>query len=80
MKPELEAATTDQILPMIKNDLGIGFLPEIYAKEALERKEVCTLSIKENIPKRQICFIENKQYPLSIAAKELKSLLFENAF
>lgn len=77
MKPELEAATTDQILPMIKNDLGIGYLPEIYAKEALAKKEVCPLHLKEDIPMRQICFIENKQYPLSIAAQALKSLLFE---
>lgn len=76
-KPELEAATTDQILPMVKNDLGIGFIPGIYAKEALEKKEVYELHLSEQIPTREICFIENTDNPLNIAAKELKSLLLQ---
>lgn len=74
--PELQAATTDQILPMIKSDLGIGYLPEIYAKEALEKREVFRFLLQEEIPSRKICLIENEEYPLNIAAKELKTLLF----
>lgn len=79
LKPELEAATADQLLPMIKNDLGIGYIPEIYAKDALKKKEVYQLCLSEDIPARQICFIENRQYPLSIAADALKDLLMTNA-
>lgn len=75
LNPELEAATTDQILPMIKNDLGIGFIPEVLAKDALKKQEVYHIPLVEKIPSRQICFIENENYPLSIAAKELKQLL-----
>lgn len=74
--PDLYAATTDQILPMIKNDLGIGYLPKIYAEDALEKGEAYPLTLAEEIPFREICFIENEEYPLNIAAKELKSLLF----
>ena len=83
LRPEFEATTTDQILLMIKNDLGIGFIPEIYVKELLVKKEVYQLPLLESIPKREICFIENEQYPLSIASKEFKSLLmnyFESCF
>ena len=76
-KPELQAATTDQILPMVKHDLGIGYMPEIFAKEAIEKGEVYRLSLWEAIPPRQICFVENERYPLSIAANELKSLLVD---
>lgn len=76
-KPELQAATTDQILPMVKHDLGIGYMPEIFAKEAIEKGEVYRLSLWEEIPSRQICFVENERYPLSIAANELKSLLVD---
>ena len=76
--PELQAATTDQILPMIKSDLGIGYLPETYAKEALEKREVFRFLLQEEIPTREICLIENEEYPLNIAAKELKTLLFHN--
>lgn len=75
LKSELEVATTDQILPIIKNDLGIGFIPEIFAREALAKGEVHQLSLAEEIPLRQVCLIENENHPLSIAAKELKKML-----
>jgi DNA-binding transcriptional LysR family regulator len=75
LKPELEAATTDQILPIVRNDFGIGFVPEVFAKEALNNHEVYQITLKEELPPRQICFIENADYPLSIAAKEIRKLL-----
>ena len=74
-KPEFEAATTDQILPMIINDLGIGFIPKMYAADALKKKKVYEIKIKEDIPVRKICLVENSEYPLSIAATELKNEL-----
>lgn len=74
-KPELQAATTDQILPMIKNDLGIGYVPQIFAEDALKQGEVCHISLTEEIPPRQICFVEHQRHPLNVAARELKALL-----
>ncbi len=73
--PELQAATTDQILPMIKNDLGIGYVPKIFARDALDKGEVFRLSLTEQLPVREICLIENEQYPLSVAARKLRTLL-----
>lgn len=78
LKPELEAATIDQILPMIRSDLGIGFLPEILAEEALGKKEVFRIPLVEEIPERQICFIENEAYPLSLTAQALKNLILKS--
>lgn len=75
--PELQAATTDQILPMIRNDLGIGHIPEIFARDALDKGEVFQLSLAEEIPSREICLIENGQYPLTVAARELQTLLMD---
>lgn len=75
LKPELEAASTDQLLPIIKSNLGLGFVPEILAKDALEKNEVYPIILAEEMPSRHIGFIENTDHPLSIAAKELKSLL-----
>ena len=40
LEPAVEAATTDQILPMIRYDLGLGFIPESFAREALEQGEI----------------------------------------
>lgn len=77
-KPELEAATTDQILPMIENNLGIGYIPNIYVKDALEKQSVYQLHVKEQIPNREIYFIENRNNALSVAAKAFKTLLLDN--
>lgn len=77
LKPELEAATTDQILPMIESNLGIGYIPDIYVKDALEKHSIYQLHLKEQIPKREICFIENRNNTLSVAAKAFKTLLLD---
>lgn len=77
MKPELEAATTDQLFLMIEHDLGVGYIPEIFAREAVEEGRVRRLTLAEEIPSRQICLVENRRRPLNIAAQELKALLME---
>lgn len=75
LRPEFEAATTDQILPMVKNNLGLGFFPEELAKEALNTGEVCQITLLERIPLREIFLVENKERPLTVAAGALKNLL-----
>lgn len=75
LKPDFEVAATDQIMPMVKNNLGIGFIPLIFALDALSKKEVFEIPLKEKIPARQICLIENAEHPLSVAAMEMKKLL-----
>ena len=75
LKPEFEAATTDQILPMVKNNLGLGFFPEKLAKDALLTGEVCQIHLQEAIPCREIFLVENKERPLPIAAEALKTTI-----
>lgn len=77
LKPELEAATTDQILPMVKNNLGLGFLPEIFAREALDAGEVFQIHLQEALPWRSIYLAENKERPLTITAEALKDMLIQ---
>lgn len=78
LRPEFEAATTDQILPMVKNNLGLGFFPEAMAKEALKAGEICRLPLQESIPSREIFLVENKERPITVAAGALKDLLTGN--
>ena len=75
LHPDMETATTDQVLPLVKSGLGIGFLPENLAAEALERNEVFQIRLAESIPERNICLVKDTLRPLSIAAKELEKLL-----
>ena len=63
--PDIEVSTSNQILPIVKNDLGIGFIPESFAKKETE----------ENIAPREICLIKRKDFSLSVAARELETVL-----
>lgn len=74
-KLDTEVATANQLLPMIKCNLGIGFLSDFLARDAL--KEGCVLSIPlcGDSPEREICLVEDKTRYLSIAANEFKKML-----
>lgn len=72
--PDVEAATADQILPMVKSDLGIGFVPtDFLEKENMENLMI--LHMEPAIPSRNICILKHKGTPLSIAASELEKWL-----
>ncbi len=75
-KPDIEAFTADQILPMVKADLGIGFVPEEFLEDG---GGICRIDLKEQIPKRNIVIIKRKGQPLSVAAKELERMIRECA-
>ena len=77
LKPEFEAATTDQILPMVKNNLGLGFFPKELASQALASDEICQIHLQEPVPYREILLVENKERSLPIAAEALKEILIQ---
>lgn len=75
-KPDIEAFTADQILPMVEADLGVGFVPEEFLRG---RTDICRINLNEEIPKRNIVLIKRKKQPLSVAAKELERMISEHA-
>lgn len=75
LRPDIEVATADQILPMVKYDLGLGFLPEFFAREAMEKGEVFEIPLKERLPERQICLVRDSRRPLSAAAQRFCGML-----
>lgn len=74
-QPDMEAATTDQILPMAEHNLGIGFFPEKLAAEALAQGKIVQIPLAGPLPTRHVCLVHNTQRPLSFAAKKLKQML-----
>ena len=44
--PDIEAATTDQVLPMIVHNLGIGFYPEPLAREVINDGRFLPFSLR----------------------------------
>lgn len=74
-KPDVEAATADQILPMVRSDLGIGFVPtDFLQNENMENLVVLTMD--REVPKRNICILKRKDTALTISAHELEKMLY----
>ena len=76
--PDTEAATTDQILPLVKCELGLAFLPESMAEEAIRKREIVQIQLRESIPERNVCMVYESRRPLNVAARELKSLILKS--
>ena len=74
-QPDVEAATADQILPMIKSGLGIGFVPTAFAQDDILSGNVFVLQLNQTIPTRSIYFLKQTDQPLSLAAKELETMI-----
>lgn len=77
LSPDTEAATADQILPMVENDLGIGFVPQEFLKNVPLGKNVFVLDLEEQIPERTICLVKRSDRPLGVAAEELEKMIRE---
>lgn len=73
--PDTEAATTDQVLPLVKSELGLAFLPQEMTEEALAKHEVIQIRLKEEIPERYVCMVYDRKRPMSVAAQKLKQIL-----
>ena len=75
LKPDTEAATTDQMLTLVKSELGLAFVPEPMTKELLARGELVELHLQEIIPQRSICLVYDHHRPLNTAARKFQQLL-----
>ncbi len=73
----MEVATSDLMLPLLENNLGIGFVPEKLALPLLKEKKLIQIHISCDIPRRSIQIVSDKGRGKSLAAdtfyKYLKS-------
>ena len=75
--PDIEVSTSNQILPIAQNNLGIGFVPASFAEKKLASGDVYKLETAEVIEPREICLVKRADFSLSIAAKEFEKRLKE---
>lgn len=79
LEPEIEAATADQILPLVKSGLGIGFVPEAFIQEEPTQQNLFVLQLEEPLPVRHVCLLKRTDVPLSIAARAMEQMLLDSA-
>ncbi len=68
-EPMIVTATMDQVLPMVKTGLGIGFIPDSMVPEM--ETEVYPVSVKEEIQQRYICLAYDGDQMISKASELL---------
>lgn len=74
---DIEAATADQLLPLIRHNLGIGFVPEEFLAERGEERGIYRIPLSAKMPKRSISLLKKKNHTLSLPARELERMIFE---
>ena len=75
LEPDMEVATSDLMLPLIENNLGIGFVPEKLALPLLEEKKLVQIHLDCDIPKRSIQIVSDNSRGKSLAADTLYKFL-----
>ena len=64
-EPQMSVATIDQVLPMIRAGLGIGFVP----KNMMESAEgMINVKLEKKPKRRNVCLVTDEEHPLSAAS------------
>ncbi len=79
LNPTIESATSDLILPMVKHNLGLGFIPYDMAEESLMKNEVILIHTTTKIPIREICLVYDTHHPHSSASNEFIKFISQQA-
>ena len=74
---DIEAATADQLLPLIKHNLGVGFVPEDFLMDDHDSSGIYRIPLSVELPKRSISFLKKKNHTLSLPARELERMILE---
>ena len=58
-EPEMLVYSTDQIIPLIRANLGLAFYPKELAADELNKGNIYNIKLNEPVPQRQVCLIQN---------------------
>ena len=75
LRPDTEAATTDQMLTLVRSELGLAFVPEPMTRNALKSREIVQLTLREKIPARSVCLLYARHRPLNTPARAFRGRL-----
>ena len=73
---DIEAATADQILPLVEHNLGIAFVPEDFLNDG-NTKHIYRIPLDASLPERAISLVKKRADSLSLPARELERMILE---
>ena len=74
---DVEAATSDLLIPLIRSHFGIGFVPRELALPFLEEKELVQIPLTCSLPERRICMVCDRGREKSTVSVNLQKYLKE---
>lgn len=77
LQPDIELPTADLLCPMAEENLGIAFVPENFAREALKQGRLFALDLLSPIPPRHICAVRSRLHPPSLAGQAFLEVCME---
>lgn len=69
LHPDIELSSADLITPMAKQNMGIGFVPRIFAEHSLMEDKVVELTPAQPLPARSVCVLKDPDLQLSLACQ-----------
>ena len=70
-----DGATADRLVPLVKSGLGLGYVPQNFAKDALAAGDVFTIQLKEEIANRRVVLVRDGGRVPNAAAREFARML-----
>lgn len=75
IEPDTEVATSDLLMPLIQDNMGIGFVPENMAKPLIAKKKLVRIYTDFTLPARKISLVFDKGRAGSAISGELQRFL-----
>lgn len=73
--PEIELDSADQIVPFVKKNYGLAFVPEDIAKEAIDLGEVRKITPEKTPAPRSVYMVTNPTHPVTGASREFSRII-----
>lgn len=77
LEPDMEVAASGLMLPLIEQNLGIGFVPEKLALPLLKEKKLVQIHLDQELPRRSIQIVSDLTRERSLAADTFYKYLKE---
>lgn len=75
LKPDIEVATSDLLVPMIQNNLGIGYVPEQLALAEIQAGTIFRIPVYEEMDMRRVSVLYDTKRGQSRCEKEFLDFL-----
>ena len=78
LMPDIELSSADLITPIAEQNMGIGFVPKLFAEQAITSGKIIELTFKEPLPDRSICILTDPNRQKSLACEKFIMEILDN--